>query len=157
MNPRVHSRLARNLIKACGGLEESAQACRIGKSQLSNAQNANHDAILPADVIQELESYCGDPLYSRALLEACQAVSGTGDIVGEALDVVGQVATLSAHIHHALADNVVTPSEANKVADMIVVIRQSVAQIENDIETAADGAVKLVSSKPKPSKSKGGA
>lgn len=138
MNARRHSLLARNLIKACGGLEESSKACRIQKSQLSNAQNANNDGVLPIDVVADLESYCGDALYSRAMIEACRAVSGSGDVVGEAIDVNAQVAALSSHIHHAKSDNIISLREADKIQGVIESVRKGLARIESDLNFESD-------------------
>lgn len=139
MNVRRHSLLARNLIRACGGLEEAARATRLGKSQLSNAQNPNLESVLPIDVIVDLESYCGDPLYSRAAVEACRIVSGSGDVVGEAIDVNAQVASLSSHVHHAVIDGIITPNEENEIQSIIENIQQSLARIQTDIENKRGG------------------
>ena len=139
MNARRHSLLARNLIKACGGLEEASKASRLQKSQLSNAQNPNHDGVLPIDVVGDLESYCGDPLYSRALVEACRAVSGSGDVVGEAIDVNAQVAALSSHIHHAKSDNIISPRESDEIQGVIESVRKGLARIESDLKFESEG------------------
>ena len=75
MTPLRHALCARMLIKACGGLEEAATACRLEKSQLGNFQDAERvqdparAQFMPADVIHALETYCGQRIYSRALME----------------------------------------------------------------------------------------
>lgn len=133
MNARRHSLLARNLIKACGGAEEAEKASRLKQSQLYNAANANHDAVLPVDVIADLEAYAGDALYSRAMVEACEDISPSGDLVGEAIDLNAKLATLSSHLHHAMADKIITPNEANQLSEMAQSLRQGLARIDADI------------------------
>ena len=49
MNSRHHARLARQLIDACGGLDEALRECRVGKSALSDYQNPHITAFMPAD------------------------------------------------------------------------------------------------------------
>lgn len=94
MNSRRHARLAHDLIAACGGLEEAATACRVGKSALSDYQNACLTAFMPADVIADLEAYCGDAIYSRALMESRPSQPVRGDVVVETHDVVLAAAKL---------------------------------------------------------------
>jgi hypothetical protein len=67
MNSRHHARLARQLIDACGGLDEAVRECRVGKSALSDYQNPHITAFMPADVIADLEAYCGQAIYSGAI------------------------------------------------------------------------------------------
>lgn len=67
LSRRRHASLARELIKLCGGLDEAAEACRVGKSQLSDYQNPQGDGFMPADVMVDLEAYCGSAIYSGAL------------------------------------------------------------------------------------------
>ncbi len=54
MNSRHHARLARQLIDACGGLDEAVRECRVGKSALSDYQNPHITAFMPADVMADL-------------------------------------------------------------------------------------------------------
>lgn len=140
LGPRKHSLLARNLIVACGGLEEAATACRLGKSQLSNAQNVNQDSFLPIDVVAELEAYCGEPIISRALFESRPSVLGTGDLVGEAIDLNAQVAALSSHLHHALSDKIISANEADQLGQLTQDIRNGLARIEADLKQALSGS-----------------
>jgi hypothetical protein len=70
VNRRAHALAARRLIAACGGLIEAAAACRVGKSQLADYQAAEGLGFMPADVMADLEAYCGSPIYSRMLVEA---------------------------------------------------------------------------------------
>lgn len=94
MNSRRHARLAHDLIAACGGLEEAALACRVGKSALSDYQNSCLTSFMPADVICDLEAYCGDALYSRAIMEARPSEPTRGDVMVETHEAVQAAAAL---------------------------------------------------------------
>ena len=138
MTPRRHSQLARVLIRACGGLDEAADACRIAKSQLSNAQNPNHDAFLPIDVIADLESYCGKSHYSSALVDACGDAETDGDLIGDAIDLNAKAAVFLSRIHKAMADDTITPRETTEIVKLAEMVRQSLVNI--DAELDAKGA-----------------
>lgn len=86
MNARTHARLARNLIAACGGLEEAAGACRLKRSRLSQCCDPGGGAWLTADAIADLEAHCGEPIYSRTLFEAQAATVAARSLVDEACD-----------------------------------------------------------------------
>jgi hypothetical protein len=94
ISPRRHARLARNLIEACGGLEEAASACRVRKSSLSLYQCPQDAATMPADVMADLEAYCGEPIYSREIADARPAGPMGGDVVVETHEVVLAAARL---------------------------------------------------------------
>lgn len=94
MNHRRHADLARRLIEACGGLEEAATACRVKKSQLSAYQNPHEPSTMPADVMHDLEAYCGENLYSREIAEARPSAPVAGDAITETHEVVVAAAAL---------------------------------------------------------------
>ena len=135
MTPRRHALLARNLIAACGGLEEAEAACRLSRSSLSNAQNVHHDYFLPVDVVADLERYAGDAPYSRAMMDAQDTAAGNGDLVGESIDVNAKTAVLSSHVHHALADGCLTPSERDQLTGIVDGIKNALSRIEADLDS----------------------
>jgi hypothetical protein len=94
MNSRHHARLARELIDACGGLEESSAACRVNKSSLSDYQNACVTAFMPADVMADLEAYCGEPIYSRAIADLRPSEPIVSDALTETHEAVQAAAAL---------------------------------------------------------------
>jgi hypothetical protein len=96
VNARHHARLARTLIDLCGGPSECATICRLKKSRLAEFCDPNAGAFLPADVIAELEIFCGDPLYSRALFEAHPAGRVSGELQAEACETTEVAAGLQA-------------------------------------------------------------
>lgn len=86
LDARRHAYLARELIKACGGLVAAAGACRLSRSQLSSITDPATTSFMPADVMADLEAYCGEPLYSRALVEARPAERDLQDFLTEILE-----------------------------------------------------------------------
>jgi len=108
---RRHARMARVLIKACGGLEECADLTRVGKSQLSDYQNPNVEAFMPADVMADLEEHCGRPLYSAALAEAVTAQAALRSLTDEACEASEAAADLQRKVRQAVEDGVLTAAE----------------------------------------------
>ena len=94
MNARRHARLAHELIDACGGLDEASQACRVGKTRLSDYQNPSANCFMAADVIADLEAYCGQAIYSGALAQARPTAPVAGEVITETDDVVPAAAAL---------------------------------------------------------------
>jgi hypothetical protein len=94
MNSRRHASLAKQLIAACGGLDEAAHACRVGKSSLSDYQLPQITSTMPADVICDLEAYCGDASYSRAMMEARPSEPQRGCVMVETHEAVQAAAAL---------------------------------------------------------------
>lgn len=94
MNSRRHASLARQLIDACGGLEEAARECRVGKSTLSDYQNVSEPATMPADVMADLEAYCGEPIYSGAIADCRPHAVLPADALTETHETVQAAAAL---------------------------------------------------------------
>lgn len=117
MTPREHALLARMLIDACGGIDESAAACKaagwqIERSQMSNYQNPNHRSSMSCEVKDILELYCGKPLYTRAMLEQHQVEQDEVEsLVDEVSDATECVAALQAAVRKAAKDDKFTPTE----------------------------------------------
>jgi hypothetical protein len=117
MTPRLHAFLARQLIGACGGLEEAGQACGRSTSTLSRYQTVGSDQFMPADVIALLEAYCGQPIYSRALFEAQQALPAPENLFVEACEAAEAATDLQREIRLAVSDGQLTPAERARLAD----------------------------------------
>lgn len=116
MNRRMHARLARRLVEACGGLMEAAEVCRIGKSQLGECQNPYGEQFMPADVIVDLEAHCGQAIYSRALFEARPEAIEARDLLDEASEATEAVAVLQRHVRLATKSGVLTPAERDRLS-----------------------------------------
>ncbi len=123
-----HAFLSRLLIKTCGGLEEAAGACRVGKSQLANFQDSERVQdpercqFMPADVIADLEAYCGQPIYSRELFEARPTAIDPETMLEEALSGMKTMADVVAQVSAAVADGVVTPRERKDLEGTLAVL-----------------------------------
>jgi hypothetical protein len=118
LSHREHARLARELIEACGGLEEAARACRVRKSALSGYQNAEDASTMPADVMDALEEYAGQgPIYSGAIAERRMFPTPVGCLADLACELSEQSLQTQGVIRRALADNRLTPREIDQIAE----------------------------------------
>ncbi len=119
MDAKRHALLARRLIKACGGLDECSQACRVKRSTLSLYCDPHSGAFMPADVICDLESYCGDPIYSRALFENRPAAPDTRSLVEESLDATEAAAGLQATVRRAVSSGRLSSADRRSIDHQI--------------------------------------
>lgn len=142
MNARQIALLTQQLIKACGGLEEASDACgKIARNysvqQLSRCQTPGSGCFLPADIIVALESYCGEPVMSRAFVEARPSASEARDLVKEACEASETVSDLQREIRLAASDGVITQAERDRLAKLHAVaegqLRDVAAVINGDV------------------------
>lgn len=120
MNAKRHALLARQLIAACDGLAKAAENCRVGTSSLSRFCKASSGHFMPADVMADLEQYCGEPLYSRALAEGRPSVIETESLLDEACETTEVSAKLQNVVRLALKDKVVSAAERAQIAAALV-------------------------------------
>ncbi len=118
MTPREHARLARALIAACGGLAEASGACRVTLSVLSEYQSAAHPTrCMAADVISDLEIYCGQPIYSAAMAAQFREDQRNADDLQDlACDLTEATARLQHAIRLAVADGRISATELEEIA-----------------------------------------
>lgn len=116
LSHREHARLARELIDACGGLDEAARNCRVSKSVLSSYQNPHETSTMPADVMHALETFCGRPIYASALFECFGAQVVTGNLRDASCNLSEEALELQATVRRALADDTLTPRELDEIA-----------------------------------------
>jgi hypothetical protein len=104
MDARQHAHLARELIRSCGGVDEIVRndVCRLKASRLFDMMNPRSGAFLPADVMADLEAYCGEPLYSRELVEARPHRPDHLTPAEEACEVTEEAAQLQAIVRAAV-------------------------------------------------------
>lgn len=140
MNAREHASLARALIAASGGLEEAAGACRVRKTELSRYQTPHEPTTMPADVICALELYCGEPIYSRALLARFTSRTAGGDLKDAAACVTEAAADLQGRVRAALADGALTPREADELRGELVTLDGAIAAMTATLRGAEGGA-----------------
>lgn len=113
---REHARLAKRLIKACGGGAEAARACGVSDTTLS--RYATGAAVMPADVIANLENYCGEPIYSGALFNLFDRAASGQDIRISAQELTEAAANVQRVAREALADGNLTMREIDELASV---------------------------------------
>ncbi|HWT12269.1 MAG TPA: hypothetical protein VN231_05920 [Allosphingosinicella sp.] len=143
---RFHKVKARELVKRVGGLEDAADYCRLGKSQLSDCCNPNVVAFLPSDAVEDLEAVAGEPVMTR--MQAREAGFGLVRLPdpGAAPTVwSGFIARLGREAGELIEgictdltdDNDVTPAEAGRrLADAADLVRVAV-ELEAALKTRA--------------------
>lgn len=134
MNIRWHSARAKELIAACGTLHEAADNCRVSAALLSEYNNPNKPCTMPADVILDLEAYCGQPIYTSALAGASGAIAPTPDLVCGAVGVSAGMANLVQKIVEFLADNHLSERERRELDAHIGKIKTEFAAVEAVID-----------------------
>lgn len=138
MNIRQHKAAARALIAACGGLDEAAAVCRVGRTSLSNYENVNETATMPADIITELEAYCGGrSIYSARLYAAADRPEPSLDLQGDALRLTELGARMTRELHEYLADHHLDERERRALAPTITTLRQLLERL--DVAVSSDG------------------
>tara|TARA_R100001086_G_scaffold149323_1_gene79326 strand:+ start:82 stop:504 length:423 start_codon:yes stop_codon:yes gene_type:complete len=134
MNIRWHSARARDLIQACDGLTDAAAHCRVSAAQLSDYNNPNKACTMPADVILDLEAYCGRPVYSSALAGVSGAVAPADDLICGAVGVSAGMANLVQKIVEALGDQHLSERERRDLDAHIGRIKTELAAVEAVID-----------------------
>lgn len=97
------------LIAACGGPVAAAEKCRLGKSVLQIATDADHPTRnLPVDVVECLEAACGDPIVTRylAISQNCLVEPVHCDSIDPLAVVVGRVTAETGDVLSAAARDV---------------------------------------------------
>lgn len=134
-----HATLARQLIEACGGATQVAgNACRLEKTRLYECCDPGSGAFLPADVIVDLESYCGEPIYSRAMVEHRPAREEVQGLVDETSDGTELMAGLQALARRAAADGTIDAKERASIFAVLETIEEKTRKIR--AAAAAPGA-----------------
>lgn len=134
MNAQRHALLARRLIEACGGLEECEPACRVKRSRLSEYCDPKSGAFMRADVMADLEAYCGEPVYSRAIAEARPANSAFGALVDEACATVEAAADLQQLVRRHRAGELLGAADRRRVEDFLQTIEDHVRAARETVE-----------------------
>ncbi|MGX1801852.1 hypothetical protein ACWIDJ_05945 [Brevundimonas naejangsanensis] len=137
MNPRRNwlKLRTRMLIRACGGLEEASAACAAecrpySDKQLSRCQNPRAPDLLPIDIVDCLEAYCGQHLITRAIVDSSVHTGTSGELRDQSCEVTEAAADLQREVRAAVADDEVTPEEAAVLLDALQHIKSLAADIE---------------------------
>lgn len=114
----------RQLIKACGTLEEASRACEAecrpySVPHLSRCQNAEQPDFLPIDIVMCLEAYCGQPIVTAAMAQARPAGDAVGCLRDEVTDFIERGGDLSRAVRAAFGDGVIDPREGAEIGLML--------------------------------------
>lgn len=132
----------RQLIRACGGLEEASRVCgedcrAYSVSQLGRCQGADAPDFLPIDIVLCLEAYCGEPMVSAAMAEARPAgPAPAGDVRDELSDVVEGGAHLIRRWREIMADRRLSPSERMEMLIGLDALLSEVRQAQAALKVA---------------------
>ena len=116
LSHREHARLAGELIDECGGLDEAVRACRMRKTTLSDYQNPHRAPTMSADVMADLERYCGRAIYSEAIFGACKPAAVTGCLKELAFDLAQESMDVVTAVREALKDGRLSPNDLDLIA-----------------------------------------
>ncbi len=121
MEARQHAHLFRQLVAKCGGVDEIVRnhACRLKASRLYQLCDANGGAYATVDAIADLEAYCGEPVYSRALVEARPARPDVAGVVDEACEISESAAHLQKTVRLAKGRGGLTLRERIKIEELL--------------------------------------
>lgn len=126
----------RQLIKSCGGLEAASEACAAecraySVKQLSRCQNPAAPDLLPLDILDCLEAFCGQRIVSQAMAASRARTGTTGELRDEASEVTETAAELQRHIREALADDgEIDPVEAVGLMEIVQAGKGHFADVE---------------------------
>lgn len=105
MNANQHTLLARALIDANGGVDACCSpVTRVERSQLYAYRQFDSGVFMPADVIDALETKCGNPVYSSFLFGQVEARPQSNCLVQEAADVDEAGNDVWRYLRRAVAD-----------------------------------------------------
>lgn len=117
-----HSIQARRLIRAVGGVEAAGDIAGVSAQMMSNYQNENVRAYMPAHIIDALQQEAGSPVYSAALTNKVRP-SPSKSLLCDAMDAAKIAGALPSQVHAALADGLVDECERralSAVADDLI-------------------------------------
>lgn len=141
MNARQHALIARALIDACGGVDEATNALeqlpsKRGRTQLYKYRDAGSGCFMPADVIADLEAYCGKPIYSQILFEARPTKPEVASLIEEACDVGESGMTLQALVRRLAGDDDVSENDAREIEAYLLLHEGQVREVRAALERA---------------------
>lgn len=132
-----HALLFRRLVDRCGGVPAivALGATRLSKpSQLYRFTDPGSGCFAPADVIEDLELLCGEPVYSAAVAESLPASRLAGDLLQEACETSVSAAELMRVVLAARASpGGITP----RIRAAVLAAADNLAEEVRDVRAAA--------------------
>jgi len=120
--------LTRELIKACGGLEEASSHCGLSTAQLSRCQTPGSGQYLNIRAVAELEHYCGQPVITAVLAQENAAPVSDKSLITEACEAAEAAANMQRVVRLVRAN----PSPRDR--DMI---RSAVLDAQRELDDVA--------------------
>lgn len=131
MTPERHALLARQLIAACGGLIPAAGGCRLEKSRLADFQDPKSGAFMPIDVVSDLEAYCGEPIYSRALVEDRPWEAEAKSLLTEACETAELAAQIQHLVRIAAEDGRISADERQSIRAQLLELERQLREMHH--------------------------
>lgn len=143
-----HKRLAKKLIKACGGFEKAHEAApRVSVSQLHGYtdQNTLKGGFMPADVISDLEGEAREPIYSRALVAGFEEEQTHVEDLKDATTVaLEDFADLNRAVRVALADGDLTASEQDELLTALERMLKDTTALRDTVRAAREPVLRAI-------------
>lgn len=136
MNQRQHALLARALQDACGGPEKCLELLagtphRTKRSWLYKARDPNSHVTMTMGQVAVLEGHQNWRLYSLTLSRQRAAPTETLCALDEACEGTADMGAALRLIRHALADDVITETEAREIEPMLQQVEARLAGIRS--------------------------
>jgi hypothetical protein len=137
----------RDLVKACGGVERTAELAHVSKSEVSRWQVATDESVLPIAAALVLEAECGLPLVTtvmaelngRRLTDGSSEGGSAAAVASRQAEVFRAAAELMARGAQALADGELTAAEAEIVDRAAAEVQRAIAPLRLDLAAAKAG------------------
>jgi hypothetical protein len=123
--------LARQLYAACEGVPAiiAAKVCRLkSPGHLYEFGDPKSCAFMPADVMADLEAFCGEPIYSRALVEHRPSRIDAAELLTEAMETTEVAALLMSTVRKAAADHHIDPAEKRLIDKQLEQLEQQLRE-----------------------------
>ncbi len=132
---RAHAHLARQLIRACGGLAEAAKHSSLEKSRLQEFTDPKKKAVVTWQVLDELEEHCGrEGLYAQAIgAMGAAADLGGRDLQDEACELSEVVLRIQGLVRQ-LKGLAPTNAQKDEACQLLLTSEQSLRRLHQDIE-----------------------
>ncbi|MBX9876351.1 MAG: hypothetical protein K2X84_15930 [Beijerinckiaceae bacterium] len=141
----------RALVLACAapgqtGPQRVEQMTGYSAGMISRWQGDNYRDLMPLDVVFQIESALGKPIFSRMLASltghelnpVAQAGEGRFDLMGAVIRTTGSHSRFAAQAAEALEDQKVTPGEAKALLKSILKHQEDMGEIARRLAALAE-------------------
>ena len=138
-----HALLFRRLAAECGGIPKILElgVTRLRHAQLNRFADPLSGCFAPADVIEDLETLCGKPLYTAALAEGLPGHLAVRDLLQEACETSCSAAELMRLVAAAKAHpGGITPRIRSAILDAIDRVAEELRDVRGAVRAEDDAA-----------------